>query len=96
MNWVTALAVVAIITGATMTVVVLLALATLRRNIDDTVVRQAQQIKRLTEAVAALTLQQQQHQTRIQELTEASRRLSDRLGDRDESGRANGSARLLH
>lgn len=92
MDWVSTLAVAAIVTGVTITAVVLLALAALRRNLDDTVVKQAHQIKRLTEAVNALTQQQQVHQTRIQELLDANRRLSEGDGD----GRLGGSARLLH
>lgn len=102
MDWVTALAVMASVSGLTITVVVLASLSALKRNLDDTVVKQAQQIKRLTEAVGALTQQQQQQQTRIQGLTDANRRLTDelialaeRLGDGDGT-RPGGTPRQLH
>lgn len=103
MNWVTALAIVSIVAGVTISVVVLVAVGSIRRSLNEGTVRQAQQIKRLAESVAALTADQQAAQLRIQTLTESNRRLSEelaalgeRLADGDALRGLGGSARLLH
>ncbi|HYG91298.1 MAG TPA: hypothetical protein VD978_34150 [Azospirillum sp.] len=103
MNWVTALAIVCIVAGVTISLVVLVAVGSIRHSLNEANLRQAQQMKRLAESVAALTAQQQAAQTRIQTLTDANRHLSDklaalgeRLADNEAAHRSGGSARLLH
>jgi FtsZ-binding cell division protein ZapB len=83
--------------------VVLLAVRTLRRSLDDGALRQAHQIKRLVETVTLLSQQQQSAQTRIQSLAEANRRLGEevtalyeRIGDGEGGGRSSGTPRLLN
>ena len=103
MDWVSALAIVALAAGATIGVVVLAAVGSIRRSLNEGTSRQAQQIKRLAENVAALTAQQQAADARIQALTDANRRLSgdlaalgERLADADAAVRPGGAQRLLH
>lgn len=103
MDWITAVAIVCIVIAITVTVVVLTAVGSIRHSLNEANLRQAQQIKRLTESIAALTAQQQAAQTRIQALGDANRRLSDelsalgeRLADGDATRRTGGTARLLH
>ncbi|PWC53950.1 hypothetical protein [Azospirillum sp. TSO22-1] len=103
MNWVTGLAIVSIVAGVTISVVVLVAVGSIRRSLNEGTVRQAQQVKRLAENVAALTADQQAAQLRIQSLTDSNRRLSEelaalgeRLADGDALRGPGGSARLLH
>lgn len=103
MDWVTALAIVSIVAGVTISVVVLVAVGSIRRSLNEGTLRQAQQVKRLTENVAALTAELQAAQTRIQILSDANRRLSEelaalgeRLADGDTLRGPGGSARLLH
>ncbi|HYH39156.1 MAG TPA: hypothetical protein VD860_13100 [Azospirillum sp.] len=103
MNWVTGLAIVSIVAGLTISVVVLVAVGSIRRSLNEGTVRQAQQVKRLAESVAALTADQQAAQLRIQSLTDSNRRLSEelaalgeRLADGDALRGPGGSARLLH
>lgn len=103
MNWVTALAIVSIAAGITISLVVLVAVGSIRRSLNEGALRQAQQVKRLAESVAALTAEQQAAQTRIQTLTDANRRLTEelaalgeRLADGDALRGPGGSARLLH
>ncbi len=104
MEWLTALAIVAIVAGTTIAVVVLLAVRALRRSLNDGALRQAHQIKRLVETVASLNQQQQSAQTKIQVLAEATRRQSEelaalyeRIGEGDGGLRASGARpRLLN
>jgi len=101
MSWTTALAIVAIAAGATLSVIVLLAIGSLRRSLNDGTVRQAQQIKRLVETVAVLHQQQQNANARIQLLAEANRKLTEELSALVErvgegSGVSVGSHRVLH
>ncbi|AWK85610.1 hypothetical protein [Azospirillum thermophilum] len=103
MDWVTALGIVALAAGGTISAVVLVAVGSIRRSLNEHAVRQSQQIKRLTESVAALTSQQQAAETRIQQLSDANRRLAEeltalgeRLSDGDTMPRHSRSARLLH
>lgn len=103
MNWVTALAIVSIAAGVTISVVVLVAVGSIRRSLNEGTARQAQQVKRLAESVAALTADQQAAQLRIQTLADANRRLTEelaalgeRLADGDAPRGRGGSARLLH
>lgn len=103
MDWVTALAIVSIAAGATISVVVLVAVGSIRRSLNEGAVKQAQQLRRLAESVSALNLQQQSAQARIDALSDANRRLTDeltalgeRLADGDAARRPGGSARLLH
>jgi DNA anti-recombination protein RmuC len=103
MEWLSALAIVTIVAGVTLTTVVLFAVRALRRTLNDGALRQAHQIKRLTDAVATLNQQQQSAQTRIQALGEANRRMSDelaalyeRMGEGELPTRASGAPRLLN
>ena len=103
MDWVTALAIVSIAAGVTISVVVLVAVGSIRRSLNEGSLRQAQQVRRLAENVAALTAEQQAAQLRIQTLSDANRRLSEelaaigeRLADGDALHGPGGSARLLH
>ncbi|CAO3443896.1 hypothetical protein [Azospirillum argentinense] len=102
-DWVWALAIAALLTGATVSVIVLAAVGSIRRSVNEGGARQAQQMRRLAENVAALNAQQQAAEGRIQTLTEANRKLaeevaalSERLRDADSAPRITGSARLLH
>jgi len=103
MEWLTALAIVSIVTGVTIATVVLLAVRTLRRTLQDGALRQAHQIKRLVETVSLLNQQQQNAQARIQVLVDANRRLGEelvtlyeRMGDGDGPSRPASSTRLLN
>ena len=103
MDWVTALAIVSIAAGVTISLVVLVAVGSIRRSLNEGAMRQAQQVKRLSESVATLTAEQQAAQLRIQTLSDANRRLSEelaalgeRLADGDALRGPGGSARLLH
>ncbi|WP_148219240.1 hypothetical protein [Azospirillum sp. B510] len=103
MDWFTGVSIVAITAGVTISVVVLVAVGSMRRSLNEGAARQSQQIRKLTETVTTLTQQQQAAQTRIQQLTDANRRLSDelsalgeRLSDADAVQRVAGTARLLH
>jgi cell division protein FtsB len=103
MEWLSALALVAIVTGVTLCVVVLLAVRALRRSLGEGVVRQAHQIKRLVEAVSVLNQQQQSAHARIQVLADANRRLGEelvalyeRVGESDGTPRPSGAPRVLN
>ncbi|WP_083896900.1 hypothetical protein [Azospirillum sp. B506] len=103
MDWFTGISIVAIAAGLTISLVVLVAVGSIRRSQNEAAARQSQQIRKLTETVAALSQQQQAAQTRIQQLTDANRKLSDelsalgeRLSDADTAQRVAGTARLLH
>ena len=79
MGWLEALAIISIVSGITFTVVVLLAVRSLRRSLDEGGVRQAQQIKRLIETVTLLNQQQQSAHQKIQLLAETNRRLGEEV-----------------
>jgi DNA anti-recombination protein RmuC len=103
MDWLTGFSIVAIMSGVTISVVVLVAVGSIRRSLNEGAARQSQQIRRLSETVATLTSQQQAAQTRIQQLTEANRRLTEeftalgeRLSDAETVQRVSGSVKLLH
>ncbi|QCO01703.1 hypothetical protein [Azospirillum argentinense] len=102
-DWIWALAIAALLTGATVSVIVLAAVGSIRRSVNEGGTRQSQQIRRLAENVAALNAQQQAAEGRIQSLTEANRKLAEevaalneRLRDADSAPRITGTARLLH
>lgn len=102
-DWLSAVSVTAILAGVTISVVVLAAVGSIRRSLNDGMARQSQQIRKLAETVATLNAQAQNAQARIQQLTDANRKLSDeltalgeRLGDADSAPRTSGTARLLH
>lgn len=103
MDWFTGISIVAIAAGVTISLVVLLAVGSIRRSLNEASARQSQQIRKLTETVATLSAQHQAAQTRIQQLTDANRKMSDeltalgeRLSDADTVQRVGGTARLLH
>lgn len=103
MDWFTGISIVALVAGVTVSIVVLVAVGSIRRSLNEAAARQSQQIRKLTETVATLSQQQQAAQTRIQQLTDANRKLSDelsalgeRLNDADTVQRVAGTARLLH
>ena len=79
MEWLSALAIVTIVTGITITTVVLLAVRSLRRTLNDGALRQAHQIRRLVETVTLLNQQQQTAQAKIQGLVDANRRMGEEL-----------------
>lgn len=100
-DWLTALSTVTIVAGVTISVVVLAAVGSIRRSLNEGTVRQAQQLRKLAETIAALSAQQQTAQARIQQLSDANRRLTEELaalGERlgDGAQRPSGTARLLH
>ncbi|CAO3421934.1 hypothetical protein [Azospirillum doebereinerae] len=103
MDWLTGFSIVAIAAGVTISVVVLVAVGSIRRSLNEGAARQSQQIKRLTETVAALSAQQSTAQTRIQQLADANRKLTEefnalgeRLSDADTVQRVSGGVKLLH
>lgn len=103
MDWLTGFGIVAIAAGVTISAVVLVAVGSMRRSLNEGAARQTQQIKRLSETVAGLSAQQQTAQTRIQQLTDANRKLTDevtalgeRLSDGDTVPRVSGGVKLLH
>ncbi|MEI8395329.1 MAG: hypothetical protein WCF85_11370 [Rhodospirillaceae bacterium] len=103
MQWLTALALITIVSGITISVVVLLAVRALRRTLNEGALQQAHQIKRLVESVAQLHRQQESARTKIQVLVEANRRLADelallyeRVGEGDGISRSPGVPRLLN
>lgn len=103
MDWLTGFSIVAIATGVTISVVVLVAVGSIRRSLNEGASRQSQQIRKLTETVATLSAQQQAAQTRLQQLTDANRKLTEefnalgeRLSDADTVQRVSGSVKLLH
>lgn len=99
MDWLTALAIVTISAGTTIAVVVLLAVGSIRRNINDVAIKQAQQIRRMGEAISALNVQLQSAQARIETLTEANRRLTDTvvaIGERVGDDMSTAPARVLN
>jgi len=82
-------------------VVVLLAVRSLRRALSESPVRQAEQMRKLVEAVNQLHRQQQHAELRLQMLTDANRRLAAdlaALGERIGDGQplADAPPRLLH
>ena len=79
MEWLGALAVVSIVSGVTITIVVLLAVRSLRRTLNEGSLRQAQQIKRLVETVTLLNQQQQSAHQKIQLLAETNRQLGEEM-----------------
>ncbi|MBI1208626.1 MAG: hypothetical protein GC191_15245 [Azospirillum sp.] len=101
MDWYSALAVFAIAAAITITVVVLLAVRSLRRSLDDGPLKQANQMRRLIETVATLSQQQQDADAKILRLAEAHRKLAEDLaamGERlGEGGTAAANAsRVIH
>ena len=103
MDWLSALSVVALVAGVTISTVVLVAVGSIRRSLNEGTLRQSQQIRRLTETVAALNHQNQAAQTRIQALGEANRRLAEevtalgeRVAEREANQPAANAPRLLH
>lgn len=101
MDWVTAFAIVTISCGLTISVVVLVAVGSIRRSLNQGTTRQAQQVKRMADSITALSAQLHEAQARIQVLAEANRRLAEelaalgeRVGDGDDGRR--GGVRLLH
>lgn len=102
-DWIWALAIAALLTGATVSVIVLAAVGSIRRSVNEGGARQSQQIRKLAETVATLNAQQQAAERRIQHLTETNRKLAEelaalgeRLRDADSVPRITGTARLLH
>ncbi|MEI6558412.1 MAG: hypothetical protein WCO00_08370 [Rhodospirillaceae bacterium] len=79
MEWLAALAIVSIVSGITIAVVVLLAVRSLRRTLNDGALKQAHQIKRLVETVGLLSQQQQNAHQKIQLLAETDRQLGEEL-----------------
>ena len=79
MDWFTGINIVAIAAGVTISLVVLVAVGSIRRSLNEAAARQSQQIRKLTETVATLSAQHQAAQTRIQQLTDANRKMSDEL-----------------
>ena len=79
MNWLAAVAIVCIVSGVTIAVVVLQAVRSLRRTLNDGVLRQAQQIKRLIETVTLLNQQQQSAHQKIQLLADTNRQLGEEM-----------------
>ncbi|MGQ9365985.1 hypothetical protein [Azospirillum sp. A39] len=103
MDWLTAFSVVALVAGATISTVVLAAAGSIRRSVNEATQRQAQQIRRLNDCVAALTHQNEAAQMRIQALTDANRRLAEevtalgeRVAERDSAQAGAATPRLLH
>ncbi len=103
MDWLTALSIVTIAAGVTISIVVLAAVGSIRHSLNEGSARQAQQIRKLAETVASLNVQHQAAQARIELLTDANRKLAgqltalgERLGDADASPRPSGTAKLLH
>ncbi|NUB15016.1 hypothetical protein GAY28_21735 [Azospirillum brasilense] len=102
-DWIWALAIAALLTGATVSVIVLAAVGSIRHSVNEGAARQSQQIRKLAETVATLNAQQQAAEGRVQALTEANRKLAEevaalneRLRDADSAPRITGTARLLH
>ncbi len=103
MDWLTGFSIVAIVAGVTISVVVLVAVGSIRRSLNEGTVRQSQQIRKLSETVAHLSSQQQAAQLRIQQLTDSNRKLTEefnalgeRLSDADTVQRVSGGVKLLH
>ncbi|MCG5239759.1 hypothetical protein [Azospirillum doebereinerae] len=103
MDWLTGFSIVAIAAGVTISVVVLVAVGSIRRSLNEGATRHSQQIKRLTETVATLSAQQSAAQTRIQQLADANRKLTEqfnalgeRLSDADTVQRVSSGVKLLH
>ncbi|WP_448203141.1 hypothetical protein [Azospirillum sp. sgz302134] len=97
------LMVVCTMLAAVVAVAALAAVGSIRRSLNESLARQAQQNLRLAETVAALNARQQAAQDRIQQLTDANRKLGEelaalgeRLGDTDSAPRTTSTARLLH
>ncbi len=102
-DWVWTLAIAALLAGATISVIVLAAVGSIRRSVNEGGARQSQQIRKLAENVATLNAQRQAAELSIQQLTEANRKLAEevaalgeRLRDADSAPRISGTARLLH
>ena len=102
-DWIWALAIAALLTGATVSVIVLAAVGSIRRSVNAGGARQSQQIRKLAETVATLNAQHQAAEGRVQALTEANRKLAEevtalneRLRDADSAPRITGTVRLLH
>ncbi len=79
MIWLSALAIVATVSGITISVVVLLAVRALKRALNIGTERQAQLLRRLIETLATLTQQQQSAQSSIRMLADDNRRLRREL-----------------
>jgi len=100
MDWLSVLAAVMISAGTTITIIVLFAMGSIRRRVEDGADRQARRIRKLTESVAALDAQLREARERIELLTETDRRLTtvvaaigERLGEAPASGHP---PRVLH
>jgi len=103
MDWLTALAIVTIAAGVTISVVVLVAVGSIRRSLNENGARQAQHIRALRDTIATLTRQQEDADARIHALLEANRRmteelaaLGERVADTDGGRRSGGAPRMLH
>ncbi|MCW2237260.1 hypothetical protein [Azospirillum canadense] len=102
-GWLSAVSFVALLAGVTISVVVLAAVGSIRRSLNEGTARQSQQVRKLAETVATLNAQQRDAEARIQQLTDANRKLTEemvalreRLGDAESLPRATGTARILH
>ena len=102
-DWQSAVSFVALLAGVPISVVVLAAVGSIRRSLNEGTARQSQQMRKLAETVATLTAEQRAAETRIQQLTDANRKLTEelsalreRLGDAEAMPRAAGAARILH
>jgi len=100
MDWLSVLAAVMISAGTTITIIVLFAMGSIRRRVEDGADRQARRIRKLTESVVALDAQLREARERIELLTETDRRLTtvvaaigERLGETPASGQP---PRVLH
>jgi len=88
MDWLSVLAAVMISAGTTITIIVLFAMGSIRRRVEDGADRQTRRIRKLTETVVALDAQLREARERIELLTETDRRLTtivaaigERLGE---------------
>lgn len=102
-DWQSAVSFVALLAGVTISVVVLAAVGSIRRSLNEGTARQSQQMRKLAETVATLTAQQRAAEARIQQLTDANRKLTEELaalrerqGDAESVPRTAGAARILH
>ncbi len=95
-GWLSAVSFVALLAGVTISVVVLAAVGSIRRSLNEGAARQSQQIRKLAETVATLNAQQRNAEARIQQLTDELAALRERLGDAESAPRAVGTARILH
>jgi len=100
MDWLSVTAAVMISAGTTITIIVLFAMGSIRRRVEDGADRQARRIRKLMETVAALDAQLREARERIELLSETDRRLTavvaalgERMGEMPPSGQP---PRVLH